>query len=145
MKMSLFFLSFFFFSMFSYGQTSVQFPYGFKLIQKELNIGYYCPGGSESTFPVLAKVYSKDLVLRGLASSPLGVKFSLAPEMKDITLPYKLPETPASLPYDFKIYVNIPLLSEGPFTRTITITTNEAIANVHQVVIKGDYLKRKCQ
>jgi hypothetical protein len=133
--------------MFSYAQTSIQFPYGFRLTQKEMNIGNYCPGGSESPWiPIVAKVNSKDLVLRGLASSPLGVTFSLTKELKDISLPYKLPENVSlQLPYEFTIYVQIPLLKEGPFTRTITITTNESGDNTHQLVIKGDYLKRRCQ
>lgn len=126
-------------------QTTVQFPYGFKLTQREVNVGNYCPGGSESDLPISATVYSKDLVLRGLASSPLSVKFSLTPNMKEIELPFKLALTSVQLPYEFKLYVSFPLVKEGDFSRTITITTNEPNANVHQVVIKGNYLKSRCQ
>ena len=46
------------------------------------------------------------------------------------------------LPDDFKIYINIPLVKEDPFSITITITIIEM--NVYQVVIKGDYLKTRC-
>lgn len=90
MKNSLVLLCFLFLSALVKAQTSVQFPYGFKLTQREVNVGNYCPGGSESDLPILATVYSKDLVLRGLASSPLGVKFSLTPNMKEIELPFKV-------------------------------------------------------
>jgi hypothetical protein len=128
-----------------FSQTSLQWPYAFRITEREINVGNYCPGGSESTIPILAKVYSKDLVLRGLASSPLGVKFGLTPEMKDVVLPYKIPNTSLQLPYDFKIYINIPNLKEGAFSRIITISTNETKDNVHQVVVKGDYLKSRCQ
>lgn len=128
-----------------FSQTSLQWPYAFRITEREINVGNYCPGSSESTIPILAKVYSKDLVLRGLASSPLCVKFGLTPEMKDLVLPYNVPNTSLQFPYDFKIYINIPNLKEGAFSRIITISTNETKANVHQVVLKGDYLRSRCQ
>lgn len=145
MKNLLLVLAIFSIKIIGFSQTTVQWPYAFRIPEKEINIGNYCPGGSESTFPILARVYSKDLVLRGLASSPLGVKFGLTPEMKDVLLPCSVANTSVLLPYDFKIYINIPNLKEGAFSRIITITTNESRDNVHQVVIKGDYLKSRCQ
>lgn len=145
MKNLLFILAIFSIKIIGFSQTSVQWPYALRIPEKEINIGNYCPGGSESTIPILAKVYSKDLVLRGLASSPIGVKFGLTPEMKEVVLPYKVANISVQLPYDFKIYINIPNLKEGSFSRIITITTNETKDNVHQVVVKGDYLKSRCQ